>query len=582
MGMQQAPRPRRSPWVRYAPFIAIVAIAAIVAVALAVNSGDDKKKTVNVGGGDVATQSGVNGIPLFYNDAKTKGQLDKYTWQDHCNPETGRVAIPIINPPPCVPKASGDNGGATTPGVTADTIRIGFYVAKADPLGDALLKAAGAYDTPEATAKAYKDYADIYAGNYELYGRKVQMVQIDGTGTLSDAVAARADADRAAAKNVFAVMGGPAQAREFADELAQKKIACISTCIIAQPQKYILDNQPYLYPPGPTPDQTVSMVTELIKKQLLGKPAEWAGPDQKGKPRTFTLLTYNTPDGQFTSSWDYLEKQVKGAGADVKSHVDYYLNLPSLQADARTIAAKLKQANATSIIFTGDPIFPRYLTTEMTKQNYFPEWVMSGTVLADTNVFARTFDQKQWAHAFGLQLTPARLPKEKQDSYTLHQWWFGTPPPTDNNYAIVKGNVELLFAGLQLAGPKLTPEAFKAGLDAAPPAFPGDPPTRRTVISFGNHGIWPNTPDDPAGLDNAGILFWDPNAEGTDETGAKGKGMYRLMGGGLRYVADHWPTEPLKLFDPTDTITVYGNDNIPAELQPKQYPVPPEAPVNKK
>jgi len=141
----------------------------------------------------------------------------------------------------------------------------------------------GAYDTPEATSQAYKDYAELYAGTYEPYGRKVQMVPIDGTGTLSDAVAARADADRAAAKNVFAVMGGPAQAKEFADELAQKKILCIATCIIAQPQKYVLDNAPYLWPPGPTPDQTATMVTEFIKKQLLGKPAEWAGPDQSGR-----------------------------------------------------------------------------------------------------------------------------------------------------------------------------------------------------------------------------------------------------------------------------------------------------------
>ncbi len=524
--------------------------------------------------------SGQNGVPLFYNDAKAKGEADKHTWQDHCDTTTGEVAIPILNTPPCVEKFSGDNGGTTSPGVTADKIRVGYYVSKADPIGDALLKASGAYDTPEDTSKAYTSYAGIYAGNYELYGRKVEMVPIEGTGTLSDPVAAHADADRAASKNVFAVMGGPAQAKEFADELAQKHILCIATCIIAQPEKYILDNEPYLYPPGPTPDQTSTQVAELVKKQLVGKPAQWAGPDQKGKDRTFTLLTYNTPDGQFTSSWNDLEKKVKDTGAKVVSHVDYYLNLPSLQADARTIAAKLKQANATSIIFTGDPIFPQYLTKEMTNSNYFPEWVMAGTVLADTNVFARSFDQKQWVHTFGLQLAPAKLPKEKQDAFTLHHWWYGTDPPTENNFAIIKGNVEYLMAGLQLAGPKLTPEAFKAGLDAAPPTAPGDPPTRRTVSSWGNHGIWPDTPDDPAGLDNAGILYWDPTARGADETGAVGNGMYRLLGGGMRYLAGHWPTDPVPLFDPANTSTVYGVDNIPPDLLPKDYPAPPEAPVN--
>ena len=105
----------------------------------------------------------------------------------------------------------------------------------------------------------------------------------------------------------------------------------------------------------------------------------------------------------------------------------------------------------------------------MTEQGYFPEWVMAGTVLADTVVFARTFDQKQWKHAFGLQLTPARVPKPEQDSYTLHEWWFGTQPPTQNNFAIIKGDVELTMDGLQLAGPNLTPETFREGLYHPPP-----------------------------------------------------------------------------------------------------------------
>ncbi len=111
--------------------------------------------------------------------------------------------------------------------------------------------------------------------------------------------------------------------------------------------------------------------------------------------------------------------------------------------------------------------------------------------------------------------------------------------------------------------------------------MPGDPPTKRTISSYGAHDLWPDTPDDPGGLDNAGVLYWDPNTEGKDETGAQGKGMYRLMDGGLRYLAGHWPTAPLKLFDATNTVTIYGEDNVPPELLPKDYPVPAGAPANK-
>ena len=147
---------------------------------------------------------------------------------------------------------------------------------------------------------------DIYNSVFELYGRKVEIVNINGTGGGADAVAARRDAATAAAKKVFAVVGGPIQAKEFAEELARRKIICI-VCTTAQPEKFYLDNQPYVWPLGPTPDQTAAMVSELIEKQLVGKPAQYGGPDVNGKPRKFALLTYNTPDGQFTSSWDILE-----------------------------------------------------------------------------------------------------------------------------------------------------------------------------------------------------------------------------------------------------------------------------------
>jgi hypothetical protein len=90
------------------------------------------------------------------------------------------------------------------------------------------------------------------------------------------------------------------------------------------------------------------------------------------------------------------------------------------------------------------------------------------------------------------------------------------------------------------------------------------------VITYGNHGFWQG--NDPNGLDNAGILWWDPNATGEDETGVVGKGMYRLVDGGKRYVPGGWPSDPVKLFDPAGTVTIYND--LPPELTPKSYPPP--------
>src|SRR5215475_987651 len=149
MGLQQTPRRRRSPWARYAPIIIVVVIAAIVGIVIAARNGGSSNNNnvqVNTPASSPAV-SGQNGVPLFYNDAKAQGVADTKKWHN-CDTTTGRVAIPILNAPPCVEEFAGDNGGATAPGVTASTIKIGYYIPKPDPAFDGVLAQAGAYDPP--------------------------------------------------------------------------------------------------------------------------------------------------------------------------------------------------------------------------------------------------------------------------------------------------------------------------------------------------------------------------------------------------------------------------------------------------
>jgi hypothetical protein len=566
------PRKRRSPLVRYAPFIVIAVVIVIVAIVAIAGGGDDDngKVTTGTGGNQPASE-----VPVQFQAATKDGTVNNYTWQDSCDKTTGRVSMPILTPPPCVPKFTGTNGGALGDSVTADTIRIGYYIAKPDPQQDALLQLAGAYDPPAKLEATYKGYAKIFEDLFELYGRKVELVKIQGTGLATDETAAKADADKAAKQeHVFAVMGGPAQAKSFSEELAANHVLCIGTCIIAQPQSYYQKHSPYMWPVGPSPDQTSQTMVEYLTKQLMDKNAIYAGdPAFHDKKRTFALLSYDTLDGQYKDSWDNFVLQLKDAGIPLKLHKNYFLDISKIPETAHEIAVALKQVDATTVIFTGDPIMPKYFTEQSKIQNYFPEWVMAGTVFADTSVFARTFDQDEWAHAFGLQLTPARVPQEKNQAYTLNKWYYGRPPAAENAYAVVLGNVDLLFAGLQTAGPHLTPDNFRAGMYAIAPQDDATD-TIDTVTTYGEHGFWPT--QDPAGLDNMGLLWWNPKAKGEDETGAVGDGMYELVNGGRRYVSGQWPTEPLPLFDTKGAVTIY--DNPPPQLTPKQYPPPAGSP----
>ena len=77
--------------------------------------------TTSATGTDTSADS-ASDLPLTYQEAKDKGTEGDIDWGDTCDTETGRVKIPVHN---AYRRASSrgttaDNGGATSPGVTAD------------------------------------------------------------------------------------------------------------------------------------------------------------------------------------------------------------------------------------------------------------------------------------------------------------------------------------------------------------------------------------------------------------------------------------------------------------------------------
>ncbi len=64
--------------------------------------------------------------------------------------------------------------------------------------------------------------------------------------------------------------------------------------------------------------------------------------------------------------------------------------------------AKMHGDGITSIIMFVDPLYPILITGEATRQQYYPEWIISGSGLSDTTAAGRLYDQQQWKHAFGI------------------------------------------------------------------------------------------------------------------------------------------------------------------------------------
>jgi Periplasmic binding protein len=489
----------------------------------------------------------------------------------NCDTTTGRVKIPTVYSPPCVQPFTGKNGGATAQGVTGNEIKVVIWVG--DPSKDPVLAgqiiAAGASLDTNTIKATWQGYIDIYNKMLELYGRKISVEFFDGTGSGADTAAAKSDAIAIAAKKPFAVLGGPAQSTSvFSDELAHRGVICVGTCALAVPQKITTNNAGFIFTDGPSPEESAMLTAEFIGKQAGPGKAQYAGDDAtKNKQRVYGVAHYDTPDGQYHAQFNTLKDGLKKYKITPKADQSFFLDPAKSQENARTIITKMKTAGVTTVIYTGDPLTPAALTKEASAQDYHPEWIVGPTVLADTTFFGRTFDQEQWAHAFGVALVAGRVPQSENPNYTLYTWFHGSPPP-NNTYNVIVPTVSVLARGLTMAGQKLTPKTFQDGLFRYPPSG-GDPINPKQ--SWGKHGLWPFV--DYWGSDDGGILWWDPNATGEDEVGKVGQGIYQYGNGAKRYTLGHFPAAGQGgLFDTSTAVSVFPQ--LPPESSTPAYPSP--------
>ncbi|MGB0113686.1 MAG: hypothetical protein WBP59_10730, partial [Ilumatobacteraceae bacterium] len=301
-------------------------------------------------------------------------------------------------------------------------------------------------------------------------------------------------------------------------------------------------------------------------KQLVGKNAEYAGDEAfTTQPRKFGLVYISSSPESDTIANDFVD-DLRSDGADVAEVLPYVLDPGTLPAQASQIIAKLKASGVTSVILTADGIAPRDLTNEATAQEYSPEWILAAPSLSDLTAFARTYDQDQWAHAFGVTHGAAPVTPEIAGYYGLYSWYKGTPPPAEDTIGLLMPNFTLFYAVLQSTGPDLTHETWRDSLfsrDGTAAAI------SQPYLSWGDKGLWGEP--DYSGVDDATLIWWDPAATGPDEIRKDGTGMYTFVDGGTRYLPGEWPTDS-KLFDPDGAVTLYVEP--PAGEAPPDYPSP--------
>jgi hypothetical protein len=565
---------------KWGPIGALVAIVVIV-VAVVVSSGGGDEATTDSSpassdaptGSEAPTDSTAGGadtwdFPLSYAQAKetlSEEAFNAIDWGTRCDAEKGTIAVPDYFAPACMAPFTGDNGGATATGVTADEITIVHYQGPDnDPIINYITSAVKVDETnaqENATIEGFIKYFETY---YELYGRKIKYVSYESTGLANDEVTARADAQRIVEEyKPFAVVGGPALTNAFADEMAARETVCISCG--GGTAEWFAERDPYLWNLDGSSEQKQVHVVEFIGKQLAGKPASHAGDALKAETRKFAVVYEASGGAESQRLADLMEARMTEAGAAPDLMLPYTLDPGTIQQQASQIVAKMKAAGITTVVLSTDPVAPGDFTREATTQEYEPEWLVAAATLTDTNAFGRGYDQKQWAHAFGVTSLAVRVNPDVVGSKILYKWFTGQDAPAPLGAPVFMPGFSLLFSALQGTGPTLTPQTLGDFIKT----IKTTPAMTASYLTYGDQGIWDAT--DYNGVDDATVFWWDTTATGPDENGREGTGLMKFVDGGKRYLPGEWPTED-KLFVQDGAVAIY--DTAPASETPPSYPSP--------
>ena len=414
--------------------------------------------------------------------------------------------------PLCIPAYSGNNGGATSWGVTKDTITAVFRrtnsaeeKAAFAAVGDA------APGTDDEYLSDFRTYVDFFNKNYELYGRKVVIKDFNGQGDNLEEDQGRnlagAQADAATARNIGGFMdvsSSPtlASTQPYEENLAHEKVIAIGA--VGLPKSWFRRYAPYEYSITPDGSDAVLAGIHAVCQRLAGMPAIFAGdPVYKKQNRVFGLIHPENPE--YTELANEFRDGIKAeCGAGIKRQVSYSINIATMEQQSVNVIAQMHQAGVTTVLCVCDPVVEIFLSQAADQQKYNPEWFP--TYWLDPQ--GRTTSQTQWSHAIA-GTWPAFPPQAQNEALRIFHLARPGAQPAEQYYVEAYWTTLYIFSVLQHAGPNLNPPTFKQGANAM------------NKSDVGMFGFWTGGPEAFSPLQTTQVSYWDPNAS-SNMDGKKG------------------------------------------------------------
>jgi hypothetical protein len=476
-----------------------------------------------------------------------------------CTPSAPQFDSPYAAP--CIPKFTGNNGGATYNGVTASTITLAereFPNAADTEEIEAQAKASGGA-IPQVISQVQQVFLNYFNSVYNLYGRKVVIKPYTTQSSFTTEELGQgqpqacADADTIANQmHAFGETGmtngdsfggtGP-----FSTCAAQHHLVEFNGDPYYDEAAFEALN-PYVWSTSQDCNRISASEAEVVATMLGGKKAVYAGdPTLKDQVRKFAAFVPNVSQYLGCSKYfiNLVENKYHLNKSELSPSFDYNLDIATFQQSAQQAVIQFKAAGVTTVICSADPFSLGLLTKAAAAQNYHPEWFMTGSALTDLDQVAQgEYDLPEiQGHMFGLSESapstgttgPQSLAGQLYQKLTGH----AIPKGTDGNY----GGLVEIFNDLQAAGPDLTPSNMARGIHAMPTLGAPAYQYGQWTYNLGPTGT-PGAGDHTAS-DDARFVYWD----GTKTSPLNGvTGTFVAVLGGKRYSLGQWPTTLPPLF----------------------------------
>jgi len=565
----------RKSWIQlYAPFLVLMMVQAMfIAVSPSRGPGQQELNTaglssgpggdVDAGGAEVAVDS--SGVPIAEGGGAVAGAAGTRSTgpggvtggtsagggrlaaaagdTSHCK-EGMQVKLIVVNPAPCVPKFSGDNGGATYQGVNKDTIKVIRVTSIPSALVNAALAPKGLATSQEDSDAFDKVAWDFLQKHYETYGRKIawENVELDCKTTPPDYDKCNAAAQEVVKRKPALVIWITSLYASVFDIWAKAGIPSIGGS--AFDEKFYEGRRPYRYDIAMDGTEAAGHIGEYYCKKMAGKNVSHSGtvvhPEIGNRNAVKRKLGIIVPDIEANVlTAKAVASKVKACGGGDVLLSTYASNIETATQQAQDTVTTLIQNKVTSVTCMCDPIAPAFFTKGMTDNQYYPEFLLPGLGLLDYDLLGQLYSAPQMQHAFGPSHLSAnnQVPLDDTDAALVWRAMGKSGHPCGNNGCGLNwAFINAAGIAIQAAGPNYNPLNLERGMLSLPPSNPFEPKRNPKGVLY-KYG-----PGDYTGTSDVREVYWSATTTARQDNSS---GAYIATNGGARYELGKWPSNGL-------------------------------------